>query len=259
MKLAVIVTDPPWHPRTRWQLRSLLDAFPQCSLVTIERRGGASKAAKRIYRKHGPLKFFSRLAAAALYRRYTSRIDRKAREHFEPLVKDLQSPTPDVRFQSLEDGDFLDWLERAKPDVVVPIAGGLISSELLERCKWVRWHHGITPSIRGLAAPFWAIHDQRPDWLGITIQELGRKLDAGPILAQQRLAVNAGDDLATIHLRLDLAVGKHLVQALRAIEDGSSQPSLCRPEEGTYRSSPTLRALLAFPSHQRRFIRSFAA
>ncbi len=261
MKLAVIVPAPPWNARVTWYVRHLFEAFKTCTLIALARGPSSVRSVQRMHHRYGLPGAVPRLLGAVLYKRYTRRIERVAQRGFADKLAGLQADVPGgcaATFDSLGDAAFAAWLDDHSPDVVVPIAGGLVGVDLLSRCRWVRYHHGITPAIRGVASPFWAIHDQRPDWLGGTVQDLVERIDAGPILFQQGLPAEPNDDLATIHFKLDLLICDGLVRALKEIEAGTSRPALCDPSQGVYRSAPGLAAVLRFPARERRFFGSAA-
>ena len=257
MKLAIIVSRPPWSSIDRFYLRCIEEGFSPCAILTVSEHGRRTSVVKRMLRKHGPLGVWPRLAALAWYRLYTRRIRRLQDRHFSPLAGVYSPGVPLVDVECLQSAAFLGWMDRERPDVVIPIAGGIIRPELLARSRWIRWHHGITPDIRGLASPYWAIYAQRPAWLGVTIQELVEKLDAGPILAQERLTPTRGEDLASTYLKLDLLALELLLRVLGQFRDGRLVPTSCDPSRGEYRSLPTLASLIRFPFRARGFFREF--
>ncbi len=258
MKLALVIDVPPWRAVNRWFIRRIEESFALCAVLTVD---GGSRSRRRVgylIRKHGYAGALPKLAAGLLFRRHTRRIGSAVEARFGPLAGDYQPSAPVIHIGSLSDDALPRWLDEHRPDVVVPFAGGIIREHLLDRCAWVRWHHGITPDIRGLASSYWAIHDNRPEWLGLTIQRLAKKLDSGAILAQQRLVPTSDDDLASVQVKLDELCLDLLLGALGRWRDGESNPRPCDPGLGCYRSSPTLMSLIRFPTRQRTFFRQFA-
>ena len=256
MKLAVVVSRAPWPARTRLLLRRVAEGVGPFSLVTVAATGSRERAS-RILARHR-LRALPRLAAAALYQRYTRAIARAEEQAFAPLVEDWPAPAPVADVEGLSTVQAGAWLDADRPDVCVPIDGGIVGLDMLARCRWVRWHHGIMPDLRGVASPFWAISMNRPEWLGVTVQQLVERIDAGPIFAQQRLRPDRSDDLVSIHVKLDRLVVELLVRTLRGLRDGTAVPAPCDPRHGRYLSSPDLGALLAFPLWQARFRRRLA-
>ena len=60
------------------------------------------------------------------------------------------------------------------------IRGPLADALVQRRC--INLHMGISPYYRGTATNFWALYDERPDYVGATIHLLSQGLDSGPIL-----------------------------------------------------------------------------
>ena len=258
MKLALVIDAPPWRAVNRWYMRRIEELFAPTAILTVESGSRSRRRMRYIIRKHGYVAGLPKLAAGFLFRRYTRRMTSAVEAHFGPLAEDYRPSAPVIPIGCLRGDDLPRWLDEHRPDVVVPFAGGIIRKHLLDRCAWVRWHHGITPDIRGLASSYWAIHDNRPEWLGLTIQRLAPKLDTGAILAQQRLVPTSDDDLAAVQVKLDELCLDLLLGALGRWRDGESNPRPCDPGLGCYRSSPTLMSLVRFPGRQRAFFKQFA-
>lgn len=62
---------------------------------------------------------------------------------------------------------------------------GWLADELVAR-RAVNIHMGLSPYYRGSSCNFWALHDQRPGYVGATLHYLSTGLDSGPIIAHVR-------------------------------------------------------------------------
>ncbi len=258
MKVAIVVDPPPWSPRTQWYIREIEASRDVCAVIVVDRPPQATRRARYLKRKYGTFGGIPQLAAAAWFRRYTRRISQLQNERFERLLGAAYQPTsPVLKLGTLNGEQSLAWFRHECPDVVVPIGGGIVKPALLEMSTWIRWHHGITPDIRGAAAPFWAVYHNKPQWLGITVQQLVEKIDAGPILAQRRLVPADDDDLATVYVKLDELCLPTLIEVLDKREAGALEPQVCDPSQGEYFSSPELGHLVRFPQRQRTFFQQF--
>jgi len=69
---------------------------------------------------------------------------------------------------------------------------GPLADALIER-RCLNLHMGISPYYRGTASNFWALYDERPDYVGATIHLLSTGLDSGPILFHALPAVKPVD------------------------------------------------------------------
>ena len=70
-------------------------------------------------------------------------------------------------------------------DAYVVFGASFIKGELVEfltQRKCFNIHMGCSPYYRGSSTNFWALYDNRPDYVGATIHMLTRGLDSGPML-----------------------------------------------------------------------------
>ncbi len=75
--------------------------------------------------------------------------------------------------------------EALKSDFYVVFGSSFIKGELcdfLVSKRAVNIHMGISPYYRGSSCNFWALYDNRPEYVGATIHLLSAGLDSGPIL-----------------------------------------------------------------------------
>ena len=80
-------------------------------------------------------------------------------------------------------------------DLIIVFGASYIRSPLIEPLLErgaINLHMGTSPYYRGSSCNFWALYDERPDYVGATIHVLSRGLDSGPILCYALLQV--GDD-----------------------------------------------------------------
>lgn len=97
---------------------------------------------------------------------------------------------PNVRHLPLKMGDLnlleLDALGPAlHSDAYVVFGASFIKGplcELLVERRAINIHMGTSPYYRGSACNFWALYDDRPEYVGATIHRLTAGLDSGPIL-----------------------------------------------------------------------------
>jgi methionyl-tRNA formyltransferase len=86
-------------------------------------------------------------------------------------------------------------------DVVVAVAYGLIvPTPVLEERLWLNVHPSLLPRWRG-AAPVERALMAGDEETGVTIIKLVAELDAGPVAAQERFAVEDDDDAGAVYAR----------------------------------------------------------
>ena len=130
------------------------------------------------------------------------------------------SPSP-VKVVALRLGIPILEPERLEPglevgaDVVVAVAYGLIVPEaVLEERLWLNVHPSLLPRWRG-AAPVERALMAGDSETGVTIIELVKELDAGPIAAQEAFAVGPDDDAGDVYGRA-AELGAELLEGVLA-------------------------------------------
>ena len=108
----------------------------------------------------------------------------------------------DVR--AFEDPDALDAIRTRKPDLGV-IAGTYILPEKvfgIPRLGSINLHSGKVPEYRGAAPAFWELYNGERE-VGVSIHQVARSLDAGPVLLQETFPLDpapSGDPLRYIEV-----------------------------------------------------------
>jgi len=106
-----------------------------------------------------------------------------------------------VRSLSLKTGDLdkldIDILRPAlQSDYYIVFGSSYIKGELIEFLvgkKAINIHMGLSPFYRGSSCNFWALYDNKPDYVGATIHLLSTGLDSGKMLFHALPAVDEVD------------------------------------------------------------------
>jgi methionyl-tRNA formyltransferase len=120
--------------------------------------------------------------------------------------------------------------------VVVAAYGVLIPEPVLGRALWLNVHPSLLPRWRG-AAPIERALMAGDGEAGVTIIELVRELDAGPIAAQRAFPIAPEDDFGTVSARAGELAAELLEEALPAPqlrpqpEEGTTYADKIRPED----------------------------
>jgi hypothetical protein len=115
--------------------------------------------------------------------------------YFEDSIFKTTNSVSEVKFT-----DFIDVCDAmpSSPDVVPIIFGCSIIKnqplEVLSSLGAVNIHAGISPEYKGSACNFWAMFDERPDLVGVTLHKLTSLVDDGEIYFQSSLNTNQLED-----------------------------------------------------------------
>lgn len=132
--------------------------------------------------------------------------------------------------ESINSPDFINVLAGLKPDIIAVIAyGQKLSGAVLalppKGC--VNMHPSLLPRYRGAAPVNHALRNGDTE-TGVTIFRLTGQMDAGPIISQARVKINADWTAVELGRELAEAGARALASALDEIESGKATP---RPQD----------------------------
>jgi methionyl-tRNA formyltransferase len=120
-----------------------------------------------------------------------------------------------------KDAEALDTLKRVRPDLNVVVAYGQImpsSVIYLPEFNSVNLHFSLLPKYRGAAPVQWAIKNGA-DITGVTVFVLDEKMDEGPILSQEQVSIQPGENAQELEERLAHIGADLLVDTIRKIRE----------------------------------------
>jgi methionyl-tRNA formyltransferase len=121
---------------------------------------------------------------------------------------------------------FARCLKGYDPDVVVMASFDQILKAhtlAIPRRGWLNIHPSLLPRHRGPEPIYWTIANGDPE-AGISVHLTVPRIDAGPILAQRRVAVSTNDTAGTLARRLVAEGLPALDETLAALEAGTAKP-----------------------------------
>ena len=139
-----------------------------------------------------------------------------SRSLLEPIAH--QHGTPVLSPTDINATDALATLAGLAPDLLVVCDYGQILSKnalAAARLGGVNLHASLLPRYRGAAPINWAIHDGLTE-TGVTVLHMDARIDAGPCLAQERVAIDPDETAVELEARL-AEIGSELI--LRTIDD----------------------------------------
>lgn len=144
----------------------------------------------------------------------------------QPAGRGLRLTPPPVKSWAQENGltiwqpeklrPWLVTLNDLKPDLVVVIAYGKLIPEAmlaLPRYGWINVHGSLLPKYRGagvLAAPI--LHGD--EQTGVSIMQLVKELDAGPVITQEAIPLSPSETMGSLADKLAITAAKVLPNTL---------------------------------------------
>jgi methionyl-tRNA formyltransferase len=162
----------------------------------------------------------------------------RGRKVAAPAVKKtaLKLGYPISQPASIRAGDFVDKIERLRPDYIVVIAYGRIFPEnliTLSRIATINIHASLLPKFRGPAPIQWAIISGEKE-TGVCTMLMEKDLDVGDILLSAKEPIYPDDTSGTLHDRLALKSAEILIDTLQAFSENRIQPKPQNHSLATY-------------------------
>lgn len=248
MNVVILTQDTPAYvPLT---LRRLLPLFETSGIKTVgymalplfSRRGFFAELFDW-YKFYGPVAFV-RMSAYCTMNRFLGMLG--MRSTLNRIIKSAGIRILD--FADVNGDEFANFVKENEVDVVISIAfPQRITEKLIEapRICCINFHDGLLPEYRGRLPLFWAMLKGESE-VGLTVHEIDPEFDNGPILVQERLAIDPGESLHNLFLRVAVRAPELLVEALGKLKtsDGTRLPNPV--ERSSYYSFPR-------PKHGRQF------
>lgn len=217
-------------------LRKAFGAFPVLEVAPAERAA----------RSRGPFTALSQLAADALIGGSRGRAQRKIASIIE--AADLQTgPGLDqyvMRLPSANNERFRDTLRRIGPSAVYVIDAGDIETETLLSidAPFIRYRASVNPAASEAYGGYFALAAGDEAGFGASLHVIAPDGGVGPLIAQQPVPVEKGDNIHTYPWRIAANVRMMSVTAMREALGGRMtaqsvdlpEPAFTRPPLGRY-------------------------
>lgn len=151
---------------------------------------------------------------------------------------------PLLAFRDYADPVFAAELARLAPDVLVLLGGfGILKQPLLDLAPKgvLSYHHGDMRRYRGQPPAFWEMYHGETA-MGVTVQVLSEKLDAGLPVVEKSIPIRAADGLRDVEERAFAESVPLMREALDKVEAGAPLTPL--GELGAVHTLPNLRQWL---------------
>jgi methionyl-tRNA formyltransferase len=181
---------------------------------------------KKMIKKYGLLKTINKL----LYNKYKYYfIAGKQEETIRHLLfpngaeVEYNKDIPTLEVPDINDTKCIEFISEHDPDIIAVCGTSVLRPEVFQLAKkgTINIHSGIIPEYRSADPIFWALYNNEPDKVGVTIHFVDKGVDTGPIIYQQAVGVNRDDNIATLFYKCNKVGAELMVKAIRDIENGT--------------------------------------
>ncbi len=95
-------------------------------------------------------------------------------------------------------------IRKEEPDIIFVFGSSLLKENIfsIPSHGCINIHTGLVQYYRGVDSAFWALHDERPDRIGVTVHFIDKSIDAGDVIMQARPSnLSTTDDLDDVFLK----------------------------------------------------------
>lgn len=128
--------------------------------------------------------------------------------------------------ENANDPAFIEQLKSHEADLlVVADFGQILSPNCLASTKLggINIHGSLLPKYRGAAPIVWAVYNGDTE-TGVTIIQMSPRMDAGAVIAQERIPIGPEETSADVEEKLSQLGGRLVLQAIELIQTGNATP-----------------------------------
>ena len=125
--------------------------------------------------------------------------------------------------ESINDAVYVDKIRALNPDIIAVCGGPILNQKIMQipRFGILNQHSGLSQKYRGLWTTEWAIYNNEPEYIGITIHYIHSGIDDGDIVAQGRPNLSPGDNPKLIYTKVVKLGINMMIRAIEDIEKGN--------------------------------------
>jgi methionyl-tRNA formyltransferase len=129
---------------------------------------------------------------------------------------------PTIEVANINEQKAIEFISGQKPDIIAVCGTSVIKPDVfnLSRIGTINIHCGITPEYRSADPIFWALYNNEPDKVGVTIHFVDEGIDTGNIIYQKAVGVTGDDNLSTLYIKCIKAGAELMVNAIDDLEKG---------------------------------------
>ena len=180
--------------------------------------------------------------AAKLYAKWLRKGEHKTETYRRMLGAALAS-TPswyEIRYTvaAHNGAECQELLRELRPDIIAVYGTGIIKRPVISLAGTaiLNMHTGLSPRYRGSDTIFWSLHNEEPEWVGVTVHVLDEGVDSGPVIRTGRPEIAADDHEDSLFCKAVMVGAPLYVEAIfQVFAEGVTQPPQRLEEGRTYR------------------------
>lgn len=198
MNLVVLSTCTPANA---FLIRAVAARYPIRRVFRLTWEAPSRRESRFEKFRRAPVDSVVSLVRRKFFEHLHDRIERRAAAILSPFdAADERLPVSNVNRWQVNSRRFAEQLRALKPDVLLVSAGPILKPEIFEIPKLgtVNIHRGIAPAYRGERTLFNALYDGDLANVGVTLHQIDRGIDTGPVLKYGFPDLSPDDDEASI-------------------------------------------------------------
>ncbi len=156
----------------------------------------------------------------AVYTQNPKKSDRGQKIKISPIHYFAKKKKIEVRSPQNLDKEEMMFIQNLNPDIIVVVAyGKIIPPEYLKikNVKFINIHASLLPKWRG-AAPIQRSLMEMDEETGISIMKIIQKLDAGPLILQEKIKIKKNDNYHSLSAKLANLGSRLIIKSLNLLE-----------------------------------------
>jgi len=141
---------------------------------------------------------------------------------------------PVVYCNDLNESLVVEKLKKANPDIAIFTGGGLLREDILKNsgAGVLNCHMGVLPQYRGMDVIEWAILENNPQKVGMTIHFMDEGVDTGDLLCIKRVKHKANENIRQIRERFEPMMCREMVMTCLDYMNGKLERAPQKQEDG---------------------------
>lgn len=244
MKIVIFTRE---SPSNIYLVKNIVDNLRNVDAIIIEShikgQFRSLKSKLKRYRKQRGIWYSLYKLFEAIYIKFENiRLDRQILLFGAADTIQFPHSVPSYKVDNINDKFVYDKVMELAPDLIVVLGTSIIKPPLIKvpAKGMINLHMGITPEYRGSKGEFWALYNNEPDKVGVTVHYIDEGIDTGNIILQGTVEVTSLDNERTLRCKNIKKGAELLIQSIHQIGNGTTKIIQRENEKTAFYSTPSL-------------------